>query len=135
MAINFTNMDSIVTAIKAIMKLQTSGAPTSIPSPIIAIGGKGRSGLSSTAIASRIITRKSEAGIPVGILPSGGVSPDELMERIRIEEMIKAILEEAVFQVAINPGQTITGTGASPSGPVTVVGLTTTIGTGTAIMS
>jgi len=135
MAINFTSMDSILTAVKAIMRLQTAGSATTVPIPLILVGGKQRSGLSATAIASKIISRKSDAGIPVGPLPSGGVSPDELMERIRVEEIIKAIQEDAVIQVAIPPGQTIAAAGASVAGPVSVVGSTTIYIGGTAIMS
>ncbi|GAH07441.1 unnamed protein product, partial [marine sediment metagenome] len=78
-------------------------------------------------LASRIIARKSEAGIPVGALPSGGIAPDELMERIRIEEIIKALQEDVVISVAIPPGITLTASGVSPAGPVTVFGSTITI--------
>jgi hypothetical protein len=95
-----------------------------VPTPLILIGVKSRSGLSPTKIASRIIARKSEAGLPVGVLPSGGISPDEIMERIRIEEIIKAFQQDAVITVAIPPGITLTAAGISPTGPVTVFGST-----------
>jgi hypothetical protein len=67
--------------------LQNAGGNTTVPTPLILIGGQTRPGLSATKIASTIIQRKSEAGLPIGALPSGGVSPDEIMERIRIEEI------------------------------------------------
>ena len=127
MATDFGNLDSILGAFNKILKIQTVGAPTNIPSPLLLIGAPRRSGLSPTAIASRIISRKSEAGLPVGALPSGGVAPDEIMERIRAEEYIKAIQEEMLVTVVIPPGTTITGAGASPAGPVTVVGSTITL--------
>lgn len=127
MATDFGSLNAIIGAFNKILKIQTVGVPTTIPSPLILVGAQRRSGLSPTTIASRIISRKSEAGLPVGALPSGGVAPDEIMERIRIEEIIKAIQQEAIITVAIPPGTTITGAGASPAGPVTVVGSTITI--------
>lgn len=130
MATDFGNIDSIISTFNKILKVQTAGAPTKLPAPLILVGTQRRPGLSPTKIASRIIARKSEAGLPVGALPSGGVSPDEIMERIRVEEIIKAIQQEMVITVAIPPGTTITAAGSSPSGPVTVVGSTITLTTG-----
>lgn len=127
MATDFGNLDSILGGFNKILKLQTVGAPTNIPSPLILIGAQRRSGLSPTAIASRIISRKSEAGLPVGALPSGGVSPDEIMERIRVEEIIKAIQQESLVTVVIPPGTSLSAAGASVAGPVTVVGSTITL--------
>jgi len=129
-AIDFTSFSSIIGAINKLLKLQNLGSNTSVPAPLILTGAELRPGLSATKIASTIIQRKSEAGLPIGALPSGGVSPDELMERIRIEEIIKAIQQDAKITVAIPPGTTLTATGASPSGPVTVFGSTITITTG-----
>jgi hypothetical protein len=48
------------------------------------------------------------------------------MERIRIEEIIKALQQEAIISVAIPPGTTLTAAGISPTGPVTVFGSTIT---------
>ena len=127
MAINYTDIESIINGFNRILYIQTVGAPTTVPTPLILIGSQKRSGLSPTKIASRIITRKSEAGVPVGALPSGGVAPDEIMERIRAEEYIKAFQQEAIISVAIPPGITLTAAGASPSGPVTVFGNTITL--------
>lgn len=130
MAINFGSFSSILSAFNKIMKLQNAGGNTTVPTPLILIGGQTRPGLSATKIASTIIQRKSEAGLPIGALPSGGVSPDEIMERIRIEEIIKAIQQDAKITIAIPPGTTLSASGASPSGPVTVFGSTITLTTG-----
>ena len=124
MATDFNNIDSIIGAFNKILNLSSIGGPPTVPTPLILIGIPQRSGLSPTKIASRIIARKSEAGLPVGVLPSGGISPDEIMERIRAEEYIKAFQQEAVITVAIPPGITLTAAGTSPSGPVTVFGST-----------
>ena len=130
MAINYTDLESIINGFQKILSIQTVGSPTKVPSPLILVGSPLRAGLSTTKIASRIIARKSEAGLPVGALPSGGVAPDELMERIRVEEIIKALQQDMLITVVIPPGTTLTAAGTSPSGPVTVFGSTITLTTG-----
>jgi len=124
MAINFNSIESIIAGFDKILNLASIGGAPAIPTPIILIGVPARPGLSPIKIASRIIARKSEAGLPVGALPSGGVSPDELMERIRIEEIVKALQQDAVISVAIPAGIALTAQGISPTGPVSVFGST-----------
>lgn len=101
-----------------------------IPTPLILVGVATRPGLSPIKIASRIIARKSEAGLPVGVLPSGAVNPDEIMWRIAVEEIIKAFQQEAIISVGIPPGITLTAAGISPSVPVSVFGSTITFSKG-----
>ena len=130
MAIDFNNIDSIIEGFNKVLNLSSIGGPPPVPTPIILVGVPRRGGLSPTKIASRIIARKSEAGLPVGVLPSGAINPDEIMERIRIEEIIKALQQDAIISVAIPPGITLTATGISPTGPVSVFGSTITISKG-----
>jgi len=124
MAIDFSSIDSIIGGFDKVLSLSSIGGPPPVPTPLILIGVPQRAGLSPTKIASKIIARKSEAGLPVGVLPSGGVNPDEIMERIRIEEIVKAFQEDAIITVAIPPGITLTAAGISPAGPVSVFGST-----------
>jgi hypothetical protein len=124
MAIDFGSIESIIGGFDKILKLSSIGGTLPIPTPLILVGVPKRSGLSPTKIASKIIARKSEAGLPVGALPSGGNSPDEIMERIRVEEIIKALQQDAIITVAIPPGITVTAAGISPTGPVSVFGST-----------
>jgi len=124
MAIDYNSVDSIIGGFDKILKLSSIGGPPPVPTPLILVGVPQRQGLSPTKISTRIIARKAEAGLPVGALPSGGASPDEIMERIRIEEIVKAIQQEMIISVAIPPGITLTAAGISPSGPVTVFGST-----------
>lgn|ERR1035437_360944 len=130
MAIDFNDINAIIGGFDKILKLSSVGGPPPVPTPLILIGVPKRSGLSSIKIASRIIARKSEAGLPVGVLPSGAVSPDEIMERIRAEEYIKALQQDAIISVAIPPGTTLTAAGISPTGPVSVFGSTITLSKG-----
>jgi len=122
MAIDYTNIDSVIQGFDKVLNLSSIGGPPTIPTPLILVGVPRRIGLSPTKIASKIIARKSEAGLPVGALPSGSVNPDEIMERIRIEEIINALQQDAVITVGLPPGITVQASGIGPSGPVTVVG-------------
>jgi hypothetical protein len=123
---DFNSIDAIIKGFDKILSLSSVGGPPPVPTPLILIGVPLRAGLSPTKIASRIIARKSEAGLPVGALPSGGINPDEIMERIRIEEIIKAIQQDMIISVAVPPGITLTAAGISPTGPVSVFGSTIT---------
>ena len=131
---SFNSIDTIIAGFNKVLKLDSIGSSPSIPTPLILVGVPTRVGLSPIKIASRIIARKSEAGLPVGALPSGGNSPDEIMERIRIEEIIKALQQEAIISVAIPPGITVTAAGMSPTGPVSVFGSTITFSKGYGII-
>jgi len=128
--VDFNNIESIIGGFDKILKLSNVGSPPSVPTPIILIGVPRRTGLSPTKIASRIIARKSEAGLPVGALPSGAISPDEIMERIRVEEIIRALQEDSIITVGIPPGITLNASGIGPTGPVTVFGSTITFSKG-----
>ena len=108
--------------------------PPEIPSILLLAGAKLRTGLSPITISSRIITRQAEAGAPAGVLPSGGTNISEIMEMIRVEEIINAIQTEARIDVAINPGIPLTATGSNAGGPIQVIGLTTNIGSGNGII-
>lgn len=130
MALDYGNISVIINGFDKVLKLSSIGGPPPIPTPLILVGVPRRTGLSPTKIASRIIARKSEAGLPVGVLPSGQVSPDEIMERIRIEEIIKALQQDAIVSVAIPPGITLSAAGISPTGPVSVFGSTITFSKG-----
>ena len=119
---NYSNIDDIIGGFDKVLNLSSIGTVPPIPVVLMLIGVPQRSGLSPTKIAARIIARKSEAGIPVGTLPSGEVAPDEIMETIRMEELIYALQQESVISVAIPMGIPITAAGTSPAGPVIVQG-------------
>jgi hypothetical protein len=131
--INFKDYKSVLKGLLNLFKMPMSMSQT-MPTPLI-LATKGKPGLSPTQIASRIIKRQSEAGLPVGPLPSGATAPAEIMERIRVEEMVKALTAEARIDVAIQPGTAIQGTGGNAGGPVQVVGTVLGISSGNAQIS
>lgn len=119
----YNNINSIVNGFTKVLSVSSKNiAP--IPSALIFSGVPMRSGLSAIKIASRIISRKQEAGLSVGVLPSGEPSPDEIMERIRFEVFIEALQQEGIIIVSIPPGISLTAAGISAAGPVTVQGST-----------
>jgi hypothetical protein len=123
MAIDYTNMGSILSGFNKILKLQSFNKSPNVPAPLVLVGIPNRNGLSANKIAARIISRKGEAGLPTtGTLPSGVIDPNDIMIRILVEEVIKAIQQEAKITVAISPGGIINGAGANSGGPVAVVG-------------
>lgn len=131
--INFKSAKSIVSGLLNLFKVPNTRSQT-LPAPLI-LATDARPGLSPSLIASRIIERKSEAGIPVGPLEGGAVAPDEIMERIRVEEIVKALTSEARVNVAIKPGAAIQGTGGNAGGPVQVIGTIIGIAQGNAQIS
>lgn len=106
-----------------------------LPPPLIIIGGNLRTGLSAQAIASRIISRQSESGRQVGDVFADGPNNEEIMEVIRVEEIINALLTESVVNVALPPGIAVTTIGIGNLGaPVVSQGVTTNIGVANGII-
>lgn len=96
---------------------------TYIPATILVCSSIKRPGLSAMLIASNIIKRQSEAGAPFGPAADGSANVAEAMERIRVEEMVKALKMDARIQVGIPIGGIqIQATGANAGGPVASVG-------------
>jgi hypothetical protein len=83
-----------------------------------------RPGLSAMTLASRIIQRQSEAGAPFGAAADGTANIAEAMERIRAEEIIRAIRMESFVEVVIPPaGIQVTGANGPSSNPMPVKGV------------
>ena len=127
------NISDILSVITGLLTNLRSPAPP-IPPPTILLSSPLRPGLSAKLIASKIIARQSEAGVPAGVLPSGNDNLAELMEVIRVEEIINAILNDARIDVAIPFGIPVETMGSNAGGPVPSLGVTTGIGTGTGII-
>lgn len=131
---NLFSITSIISLISVAFKVP-SAPVTPLPPPLILVGGTLRPGLSAKEIASRIISRQSESGRQVGNVFSDGDNVEETMELIRIEEIIFALLNESVVNVAIQPGTSVMTVGPGNLGiPVVSQGVTTTIATGSGII-
>ena len=105
-----------------------------IPPPLILSGGFQRKGLSARDMAKEVIIRQQEAGIPIGALPSGAENVAEKMERIRMEVLVRYLLEEARITVVLPAGIPVTTTGVSAVGTVVSQGATVSFGVGTGVI-
>jgi hypothetical protein len=136
-----TNAGFDISSISGVLNLISSAfsipeEPVSaLPPALIMTGGKLKSGLSASAIKARIISRQSEAGLPVGNVFADGPNTSEAMISIAIDEIVNAFHTEAVVNVVIDPGISVQTIGVGNYGaPVISQGSTTTMGTGNGII-
>lgn len=123
-----SSISNVLQILSAAFKLQSTPA-TPIPPPLLMIGAQLRPGLSARNIASRIISRQSEAGAPAGDIFSEDNNVSEAMETIRVQEIISAILTESKVEVTVQPGSIqTTSLGVGNYGaPVSSTGMNTNI--------
>ena len=107
---------------------------TPLPPPLLSVGANMRTGLSAEAIAARIISRMEGIGAPVVTNADGSPSIPLIMETIRVEEIINALLIDGKLEIVINPGVPITGAGANAGGPIVVQGVTTSFASGSGVI-
>lgn len=100
--LNLSALSTVLGILSSAFKLQQTPA-TPIPPPLLMVGAKLRPGLSPRNIASRIISRQSEAGAPVGDIFSEDNNISETMEMIRVQEIVNALQTEAKIEIAIAP--------------------------------
>jgi len=131
--INFKQPRSVLQGLLNLFKIPTK-LPSKIPKQLI-LASEARPGLSAKKIAARIIQRQSEAGLNVGPLGTGEISPAEIMERIRAEEIVNAITTEARVDVALKPGGTSTITATAGVLPVTGTAFMSSIQGGSALIT
>jgi len=84
--------------------------------------GKFRPGLSSGIIASSVISRFNEIGIPSGPLEGGQPNVMEAYTKVFTEEIVRAIQNDMRVDVAIDPGMTVIAAGANAGGPIVTNG-------------
>lgn len=131
---NLSSISGVLKLVLAAFSLPNKPV-TKLPPALIIAGGKLRPGLSVDAIAARIISRQSEAGLLVGDVFGDGPNGNEAMELIRIEEIVNALHTEAVVNVAIAPGVQVNTIGVGNLGaPVVSQGMTTSIASGDGII-
>jgi hypothetical protein len=133
-SIDFGSISSIIAMILAAFAIPSEPL-TPLPPPLLVLGAELRPGLSTSDIASRIISRQSEAGLVVGDVFEDGENTAEKMELIRIEEIINAVQTEAKIEIAVPPGVGIIGMGIGNLGaPIVIQGVTTAIASGKGVI-
>lgn len=116
--------------------LEKASTPiTKVPSILLNGGVINRPGLSPIMIASKIISRQTEAGAPYGPMADGSRNIAEAMERIRVEEVVNALKFDSQVQIVIPPGGImVQASGANAGGPVTCIGTNTNFVSGLGII-
>jgi hypothetical protein len=128
------SIGNIIDIILSVFNLANEPLPP-LPPPLLLTGANLRPGLSVTDIASRIISRQSDAGLQVGDVFGDGPNVAEKMELIRIEEIVNALQTEAKIEICIPPGLPVTTIGVGFLGiPVISNGTSTTIGSGAGVI-
>jgi len=92
-----------------------------------------RNGLNADNLATNIMKRFKEAGIPSGPLVNGATNVMEAFTVILSEEVVDAIQNQMRVDVAVFPGGTIQAAGANAGGPVASVGSTVNAQTGVGV--
>jgi urease gamma subunit len=131
---NLSSMNGILNTILSSFSVPEQPV-TPLPPPLILFGAKLRPGLSSQSIAAEIISRQSESGRVVGDVFADGPNVEEAMELIRVQEIVKALLNEAKIEVVIPSGVQVLTVGIGNLGaPVISQGATTSIGIGDGVI-
>ena len=132
--ISMGSISSILNIINAAFSIPKQPV-TPLPPPLLLVGANLRPGVTSSEVASRIISRQSEAGLVVGDVFGDGPNTAEAMELIRIEEIMNSLLTEAKIEVVIPPGVSVTTIGVGNLGaPVVSQGVTTNIAVGNGVI-
>lgn len=106
-----------------------------VPAILLVCSSIKRPGLSPIITAANIIRRQAEAGAPIGSAADGSSNISEAMERIRVEEIFKAIKMDSRVQVGFPLGAIrIMGVGSNGGGPVTINGFNVNIPHGDGII-
>lgn len=129
-----TSMGNILNLLKGAFQIPKKPL-TPLPPPLVMTGANLRTGLSAKDIASRIIARQSEAGAPLGDLYSESGNISEMMEIIRIQEIISALHLEGKIEIVIPPGVQVSTVGIGNAGvPVVSQGTTINMGIGQGVI-
>lgn len=128
------NIKTICDSIKNLFNTIRPAAPL-FPAIIMACSLAKRPGLSVILSASNIIRKQAEFGAPTEQAPDGQPNMMNALIVEIVDEVYRALREDANIQVSLAPGSVLSlGTGASPSGPVTVQCSSINFGTGHAAL-
>ena len=123
------NITSITSPIKAIFSKVRGSAPQ-IPPMLMALGGPQRPGLSTVISVGNIVN-----GIPTEAAEDGSENKTVAVVIAIVEEIYRALHQDANTQIAIQPGAiNVITSGANSGGPMISQGINTNFATGTAII-
>jgi len=94
---------------------------------------KARPGMSSELLASSIISRFGEIGIPSGVLEEGTPNVMEQFVKVLAEEIIEHIQTQCRVDTAVDVGIQVQANGANAGGPVVALGASISPHTGVGV--
>lgn len=128
------NIADISNSIKSLFNITRQPAPE-IPGMLMAIGCTQKPGLSTVVSTGNIVKALSKHNIPTDPLPDGSENKTVALVIAVVEEVFRAIREDANIQVAHMPGAiSVLSTGANSGGPVVSQGININFSKGQAII-
>lgn len=124
---NMISAKSLAESIKKIISTSARSAAATIPAIIMLCSLAKRPGLSTIVSVMNIVQKFKEKGIPTEPLPSGEPNLYIQMTTAIVDEIYRALREDANIQGAGAPGAfTVIAKGANAGGDITAVGSNTT---------
>ena len=128
------NIADIANAIQSLFNITRQPAPE-IPGMLMAIGCTQKPGLSTVVSTGNIVKALSKHGIPTEAMPDGSENKTVALVIAIVEEVYRAIKEDANIQVAHMPGAiSVLSTGANSAGPVVSQGININFSKGNAVI-
>ena len=128
------NIADISNTIKSLFNITRQPAPE-VPGMLMAIGCSQKPGLSTVISTGNIVKALSKHNIPTDPLPDGSENKTVALVIAIVEEVYRAIREDANVQVAHMPGAiSVLSTGANSAGPVVSQGININFSKGQAII-
>lgn len=118
-------LTSFLGSLGKLLSLRPNKPAPVVPVEVLLLGGRQRPGLSSTRMYADFLARKQEMGLPTGDYPDGTPNYEEQLFMLMFDVLVKGIQEDLRVTVAIPPSIPLQAQGASPAGPVAVIGSTT----------
>ena len=116
-------ISEISNALKGLFNITRQPAPE-IPGMLMAIGCMQKPGLSTAVSIGNIVKRLNKHSIPTDPLPDGTENKTVQFALAIVDEVYRAIREDANIQIAYAPGSiSILATGANAAGPVVSQGI------------
>jgi hypothetical protein len=128
------NIADISNTIKSLFNITRQPAPE-VPGMLMAIGCSQKPGLSTVISTGNIVKALNKHNIPTDPLPDGSENKTVALVIAIVEEVYRAIREDANVQVAHMPGAiSVLSTGANSAGPVVSQGININFSKGQAII-
>lgn len=128
------NIQSIIEPINAMFNKVRTAAPV-IPPMLMAIGAPQRPGLSTITSVGKIVRALDKHGIPTGAAEDGSENKTVAVIIAIIEEVYRALHEDANIQMSMLPGSISTiSVGSNSAGPVISQGVNLNFPSGNAII-